>query len=412
MNISIKKRIYWSFFLLVSLFLMNGIVTFITLINNQKLSTHIYGVIDPSLRVIDDFYKTLIESKMYCTNWVFLRSSQSDKDALLTLQNVDYYGLKRKLSGYASKWKQKKLNDSLQKVFGGFEQLLSIEKKITGSLANFEDYNDPIIKMEAERVIEDEVLPRTTALVRSLKYISNKMQIYKNGKEADLKYSSGLLRILIVALSIITTCTGLFLSVYMTTLITDPVNKIRLIVNDLGRGVIRKMEHVKNKNEIGEMISSVNNLSEKLLKTATFAHEVGLRNFEIPFQPLSDEDMLGKALLSMRDNLKTSEKELHEINVDLLQRNRELEQFAFVVSHNLRAPVANIIGFTHVLSIFAKDCDKKQQEMLNGLSLSAKKLDEILEDLNHLLQQRRQHGEQDELISFSAKQSLHLAMTK
>ena len=123
MNFSIKRRIYWSFFLLVLLFLMNGIVTFITLLKNQKLSGHIYGVIDPSLRVIDDFHKMLIGSKMYCTNWVFLRAGQSDKDALLALQNVDYPVLKRKLNACASKWEHKKeLTDSLQKVFIGFEK--------------------------------------------------------------------------------------------------------------------------------------------------------------------------------------------------------------------------------------------------------------------------------------------------
>ena len=81
--------------------MINGIITIVTLINNQKLSDHIYRVTDPSLRVMDDFNKMLIESKMYCTNWVFLRSSQSDKDALLKLHNTDYYKLKRELHIFA-----------------------------------------------------------------------------------------------------------------------------------------------------------------------------------------------------------------------------------------------------------------------------------------------------------------------
>jgi phospho-acceptor domain-containing protein len=410
MNFSIKRRIYWSFFLLVLLFLMNGIVTFITLIKNQKLSSHIYGVIDPSLRVMDDFDKMLVGSKMYCTNWVFLRSGQSDKDALLALQNVDYPVLKRRLNACASKWEQQQLIDSLHTVFGSFEQLLSIEKKITGSLVKFEDYNDPFIKLEAERIVEDEVLPRTAALISSLRFINYKMQAHKNGQEIHLKNSSGNLRVLIVTLSIITFCTGLFLSVYMTRIITGPINEIRQIVNGLGKGIIRKVQYAK-KNEIGGMIASVNNLSEKLLTTATFAHEVGLRNFDIPFQPLSDEDMLGKAIISMRDNLKASETELHEINVNLVQRNKELEQFAFMVSHNLRAPVANIIGFTHVLNALGKNVDQKQRDMLNALSISAEKLDEIIVDLNRLLQQRRLNDEKEDHVSFSKKQKLQLNVT-
>jgi len=392
MTISIKRRIYWSFFLLVSLFLMNGILTFITLVKNQSLSNHIYGVIDPSLRVMDDFNKMLIESKMYCTNWVFLRSSQSDKDALLKLQHVDYKTMKGTLNDYVVKWKHRELVDSLKHVFDDFEQLLLKEKEITSTLVKFEDYDDPMIRMEAERVVEDEVLPRTEALVRSLEFIIAKMQNIKNGQEAILKHSSGQLRTLIVMLCIITTCVGLFLSAYMTNIITGPVNKIRHMVNDLGKGKIRKLEYGGSKDEIGEMVRSVNNLSEKLYTTATFAHEIGVRNFGMPFQPLSEEDMLGKALISMRDNLKASEEELHTINQDLFQRNKELEEFAFAVSHNLRAPVANIIGFAHVLNALGKEVDEKQRNMLGALSTSAEKLDKIVVDLNRVLQQRRKNN--------------------
>jgi signal transduction histidine kinase len=393
MNFSIKRKIYWSFFLLVSLFLVNGIVTFTTLVKNQRLSNHIYGVIDPSLRAMDDFNKMLIESKMYCTNWVFLRSSQSDKDALLKLQNIDYKELKRKLNGYARQWEQKRNIDSLEKVFAGFEQLLATEKAITSTLVKFEDYNDPMIKMEAERIVEDEVLPGTASLVQSLGAVNSKMQIHKNAQEARLKGSSRQLRILILTLCIVTACVGFLLSSFMTNAIIDPVNKIRHMVNDLGKGIIRKIENKEIKNEIGEMIDSVNHLSEKLHMTATFAHGVGLRNFDIPFQPLSEEDRLGKALLAMRDNLRESENELREMNEHLVNRNRELEQFAFVVSHELRAPVANIIGFTHVLKALGNMGDKRQQDMLGALSISAEKLDEILSGLNQVCQQRRQSEE-------------------
>ncbi len=70
------------------------------------------------------------------------------------------------------------------------------------------------------------------------------------------------------------------------------------------------------------MVRSVNNLSEKLRGTATFAHEVGIRNFTMPFQPLSEEDTLGKALISMRDNLKASETELWQITANLNKKDR------------------------------------------------------------------------------------------
>jgi signal transduction histidine kinase len=178
----------------------------------------------------------------------------------------------------------------------------------------------------------------------------------------------------------------------MTRVIVTPINKIKHIVNDLGKGIIRKLGHNGNKDEIGQMIHSVNSLSENLQETASFALAIGLRNFDIPFQPLSNEDTLGKALIAMRDNLKASEKGLLESTANLIQRNKDLEQFTYIVSHNLRAPVANIMGLSHVLNGIGKDMDIKQQQLLLGeLAGAVKKLDNIIIDLDHILHNKNKN---------------------
>ncbi len=76
MGISIRNRIYWSFLVLVLLFIINGMVTILTLNKSKKLSDHISTVIDPAQQALGDFESLMIESKMYTTNWVFLRSNQ------------------------------------------------------------------------------------------------------------------------------------------------------------------------------------------------------------------------------------------------------------------------------------------------------------------------------------------------
>src|SRR5689334_6918800 len=96
-NISIKNRIYWSFTLLVALFVVNGTMTIITLNNNKKASDHIATVIDPSLQAIEDLQDIASNSKMYTTNWVFLRSNEEDKDALKNLHSNGYPTQKRRL---------------------------------------------------------------------------------------------------------------------------------------------------------------------------------------------------------------------------------------------------------------------------------------------------------------------------
>ena len=325
MNITIKKRIYWSFALLVSLFVINGIITIITLNNNKRSSANLSQVIDPSLQSLDNFERLMLESKMYSTNWVFLRYKQEDKDLLKKLHHTSYGELRARINSHARYWPNKNWVDSLHKVYAEFNKLLVIEKTIMNSLNGFEDYDDPVTKLEAERKIEEEILPRTGALINSLNNISSYVQSIRWQENINLRRSTKELRVLIIVLAVTIIFAGLFLSIYLAKAIISPVNKIRSIINDLGKGIIRRIDYKVNRDEIGEMVQSVNNLSENLLRTANFAYEVGIRNFKIPFKPLSDEDTLGKALISMRDNLKTSEMELMEITGDLNKKDRLLQ---------------------------------------------------------------------------------------
>lgn len=345
MNISIKKRIYGSFSLLVFLFVINGVITIITLNKNKALSAHISNVIDPSLQSLEDFKKMMIDSKMYMTNWVFLRANQKDKDSLTELHYTGYMALRSRIHSYSLLWPDKAGIDSLNETLALFEQLLAIEKDIMGSLKEFKDYDDPVIKFEAERKIEDEVLPRTDALTRSLDKIYANAQDIRMQENGRLEHSSMELRTLIIILAITIICMGLFLSVYMTSRIIGPINKIRVIVNDLGKGVIRKTGEATNRDEIGRMLQAVNNLTKKLQATTEFAHEVGARNFGMPFEPLSEEDTLGKALISMRDNLRTSETELLASADDLAKKDQLLQAvaaatFQLISNNNLESAMA------------------------------------------------------------------------
>ncbi|MBK5271613.1 MAG: HAMP domain-containing protein, partial [Bacteroidia bacterium] len=375
MNISIKKRIHWSFSLLVFLFLINSVVSIVTLKSDKKLATDLFLVIAPSIQTLDDFNKMMIESKMNTTNWVFLRYNTEDKRLLKKLHDSDYIELKSRLNEYSSQWVGKNWIDSVNKIYTGFEELLAIEKKIMGSLKEFKDYDDPVIKLEAERTIEEDVLPRTASLMNSLKTVYSFVVSNKNKVANDLEISSTKLRTLIIILIISIVMAGFFLSVYLTKIIIGPVNRIREIINNLGRGIIQKIDHPANGDEIGKMVQSVNNLSEKLLTTATFAHETGLRNFDMPYRPLSDEDTLGKALLSMRENLKTGEANLAMQNKELEQKNKELEQFAYVASHDLQEPLRTTTSFVDLLQKQYKGkLDDNADKYLQYISQSADRM--------------------------------------
>ena len=69
---------------------------------------------------------------------------------------------------------------------------------------------------------------------------------------------------------------------------------------------------------------------------------------------------------------------------DLYKRNRELQQFGYVVSHNLRSPVANIMGITSLMEAEKDDCEMVGH-CIENLKISIVRLDDVIIDLSKIL---------------------------
>lgn len=83
--------------------------------------------------------------------------------------------------------------------------------------------------------------------------------------------------------------------------------------------------------------------------------------------------------------LKELNKNLRNYTQELVTANKGLEQFTFIVSHNLRSPVANIIGLGDLLKNESYPAQLKE-EFLQELLDNVKRLDNVVQDLNTILQ--------------------------
>lgn len=108
-------------------------------------------------------------------------------------------------------------------------------------------------------------------------------------------------------------------------------------------------------------------------------------------------------LLAFKDitERKVSDMERVRVTNDLVQRNKDLEQFTYIVSHNMRAPVANIIGLSHLLNILDLD-DSECEEIKLALHTAITALDNTIIDLNHILEVSSKGHERSEQVSFRA----------
>lgn len=81
---------------------------------------------------------------------------------------------------------------------------------------------------------------------------------------------------------------------------------------------------------------------------------------------------------------KAAETELKRLADDLYKRNRELYQFGYIVSHNLRKPVANIMGIATLLESEMDDFETVTACTRN-LKTSIESLDDVIKDLSKIL---------------------------
>ncbi len=89
--------------------------------------------------------------------------------------------------------------------------------------------------------------------------------------------------------------------------------------------------------------------------------------------------------------------------VDILRfRNKELGQFAYMVSHHLRAPIARILGLA---SIFETD-PNENKFIVDKITDATLELDNVVRDINNVISARNPEKEKKEYVQFETKVNL------
>ena len=324
------KRITISFVVIIAIALLNILVSSYILQKNKAAANRMVNVINPYVQALEEFKQLIIVSKMYTTNWVYLQNSLDDKEALKELHANKYPLLKAKLKGFVNKLDKPSEGQKLDSVFTKFEDLLADEKQIMGLLVTFDDYENPTKKFNAEDAIETIILPKTTGIEQQLQLITSENHIDAEHTKDDMIGSINRLIWTLLTMSI-----GLFLAVliasrYVIKSISEPVLRMKNVVLQLGKGEFPKHTlAVKRNDVVGQMVGAVNALTRNFEQTAVFAHEIGKGNLNAEFDLLGEKDMLGIALIKMRDSLRIFtedlEQKVRERTKEVFEKNAKLE---------------------------------------------------------------------------------------
>ncbi len=305
LRLTIGNKILGGFLMLIILFIINGVIIFWkgnVIDNVVNSSSQVYR---PSQDAIKDFILMVTRSKMLVTNWVYLQTNQEDKNALKLLQDNEYPALQDKIRKLMTTWETDSQRSQMDTVFLKFDTLLSVQKEsIMANLQSFEHYEDPLTKLLAEDAIESQVIPRTTDLISRLNKIAITQSEVTELSDNDVIDSIRSLRNYTIVLGSGIIIIGLMSALFLMRTITRPVNYLKNIVVKLGRGeLVEEKQGNFSNDEIGEMAVAMDKLVAGLKGTTTFAENIGNGNYKTEFKPLSDHDVLGNALINMRNNL-------------------------------------------------------------------------------------------------------------
>jgi len=312
LTLNIGNKIFAAFIVLVLLFAVNASVILITANRVKGIVTNSSQVVNPSRDAINDLITIVYRSKMLITNWVYLQSNEDDKALLMGIVEKDYPAVKERLTNLMTQWdegKDVKADSTSQAVMKGalakFDALLNgASENIIGKLRKFEDYEDPTTKMLSADYIDQYVVPESAALIKTLEHLRQRQNGITAASEASLVSSTSSLLILTLILSVVLIVVALLFAYLLKRSITEPIHYVRNMIVKMGRGELVENHHRKfSEDEIGEMAGAMDNLVKGLKATTQFAENIGKGKYDSEFTPLSDKDVLGTALLTMRANL-------------------------------------------------------------------------------------------------------------
>ncbi|MEO8150971.1 MAG: ATP-binding protein [Bacteroidia bacterium] len=162
-----------------------------------------------------------------------------------------------------------------------------------------------------------------------------------------------------------------------------------------------------NEKTFREMLSAIEHsaVMKKIFETSHLRKDKTHYDAEVHLQLIEQET--GKTFLAMSMDItqrKKAERETLQLVNSLQSKNKELGQFAYIVSHNLRAPIAKILGIASVFDTGNEN--PSNTELLECIVQEVTNLDNVVVDINTIISTRDSINDKIDYVYFDAKLKL------
>jgi serine phosphatase RsbU (regulator of sigma subunit) len=307
---------------------------------SNDLNERITTIETPSLNVLIELKNSVQESKALITKWASEQSREDnpDKQKLIKLTEQDIPYLKTELSRYTSHWPEDEVR-LITNTFFEIDTLFGLHDSVKTNLVNFESYEDPEKAFFARFMVETdgEIDKKSNDVIFLLDVLKKKQETRRekslksqNESREKTRKSFTFLLYLVIFSGVTLVAGSLLIATFTTRSIVRPIHNLKKMLLDLGRGIIPKDSMEPSDDEVGEMALALNTLVAGFQRTTEFSRQVGIGNFNYHYEPLSNDDVLGHALLKMRDDLAENERILEqkviERTEEVVRQKEEIEK--------------------------------------------------------------------------------------
>lgn len=359
-----------GFGLFIFFALLVVILTNRTLERSRSINDEINNVYAPSVDALVRLRNLTVNSQMLIKHWALLesRADAPEKTNLVYITTQDLPKVLDRIDTLMANWEHEEVA-LMGQITVEMRELFELHTRIKDLLPSLESYSDPFVHMQRNDIAEEggPLDQSTQKVLEDLDRLLEMQDRKRMALSGGMIRSFDSLKFFVLYMGIALVIIGAIAAFFIVRGIVAPVQRLRSVLLSLGRGVFPRTKVRTTNDEVGDMGKALTSLVEGLRRTTEFSHAVAAGNFEAEYQPLSDEDMLGHALLKMRDELGQRERVLEmkvvERTEEVVRQKEEVERQSRKVVE-LYKNVTDSIRYAKRLQDSILPPDKRIRELL------------------------------------------------
>jgi serine phosphatase RsbU (regulator of sigma subunit) len=304
---TISKKIGAGFATLILTTLVLVSLTYATLSTGRKMNENINDIYNPSVFALEKLKSDVLRSKTLISMWAGVQSREDTKEklSLKELLNNDIPSVRQNIDSLSYDWTEQERRKK-EKIYNSLDELFALYNEVQTTLVDIQSYDLPFARFAMVELVEEggKIDQQSQKVLEELNELIESQRINISADSDTMISSFDKLQVYIMVLGFGLLVSGLVIATLTVRSIVVPVKSLRENLLILGKGQFPEEPVPATSDEIGEMGEALEKLVDGLRRTTEFSNDVKVGNFETEYQPLSEKDNLGIALLEMREELK------------------------------------------------------------------------------------------------------------